>query len=164
MEFLPESAQGILILLKILAVAVALVMLAFMAFVVLRTQWIYFRVLFDLGEFFTFRPYGVKRVTKEWEKLQGRLSSASEPEYKLAVLEADRMLDETLSRLNIPGQNLRERLSATTIAVIPNMKEVEEATQTRNNIVHDPDYHLSLADARRVLAAYEETFKHLDLL
>lgn len=163
MEFL-ESIQNVLIPLKILSVAVALAMAGFMVFVIMRTQWVRFRILFDLSEFFTFRPYGVKRVTKLWVKLTERLSLANEAEYKLAVIEADRMLEETLDRLNIPGQNLQERLAATTTAVVPNMKEVEEATQVRNNVVHDPDYRLSLADARRALAAYEETFKHLDLL
>ncbi|MDZ4231740.1 MAG: hypothetical protein U1C72_00630 [Candidatus Pacearchaeota archaeon] len=159
-----QTVQTIILILKILSLTSALGMLAFIIFIILRTQWIRFRILFDLNEFFTFRPYGVRRVTKAWEKLQGRLGSANESEYKLAVIEADRMLDQTLERLNIQGENLQERLAVTTAVVVPNIQEVTEATQIRNNIVHDPDYRLSLAEARKALSAYEEAFRQLDLL
>jgi len=47
---------------------------------------------------------------------------------------------------------------------LPNLEEARAAHQTRNNIVHDPNYRLSLDEARKILAVYEKSLIDLQAL
>jgi len=141
-----------------------LLMLAFVVLVLSRTMWLKFAILFDLTEFLTYRPYGLRRMTKRWEKLMARLETANESEYKLAVIEADGMLNEVLSRLGFQGETLGDKLEGLTAAVVPNLQAVAQAHQVRDNVAHDPDYRLSLDMAKKTLSEYETAFRNLDLI
>lgn len=136
----------------------------FIVFVLLRSSWAKFSFLFDVSEFFTFRPYGLRRMLGRWQKVQARLQTANEAEYKLAVIEADGMLNEILLRLGFRGETLGDKLKTMSTAVIPNLSEVIAAHQVRNNVVHDPDFRLALEEAQRTLSAYEAVFSNLDLI
>jgi hypothetical protein len=87
-----------------------------------------------------------------------------ESEYKLAVIEADSVLDDILKRMGFAGQTLGERLEKLTSASLTNIEEVREAHKTRNNIVHDPNYRLSLDEARKLISIYEKALVDLQAL
>jgi hypothetical protein len=132
--------------------------------VLVRSAWVKFLFLFDYTEFFTFRPYGLRRVVKKWQKIQQRLETANEGEYKLAVIEIDGMLSDILLRMGFKGETLGERLEIVTSAIIPNLQDLIQAHQVRNNVVHDPDYKLTLQEAQKTLEIYQIAFTNLDLI
>jgi ribosome assembly protein YihI (activator of Der GTPase) len=115
-------------------------------------------------EFFTYKPYGVKRLVKVWSKIEKKMEGASESEYKLAVIEADNILNDLLKKIGYAGQTLGEKLEKITSATISNIDELLEAHKTRNNIVHDPDYKLSLDEAKKILEIYKVALKSLEAL
>jgi len=149
---------------KVAFLAVSGIFLAIIIFVLLTTHYLQWLFLQDFWEFLTFRPFGAKRITRRWKKILKRLETETESEYKLAVIEADNMLDTSLKRMGYLGQNLEERLDKLTSATLPNIEEVREAHQVRNNIVHDPDYRLSLDEARKTLDIYDQAFRSLQIL
>jgi hypothetical protein len=153
--------QAALLPLKIIFIAVSLAMLAFIIFFVLKTNWLRFAFLQNAVEFLSYRPYGLRKITKSWAKILARLETASEQEYKLAVIEADSMLEDILKRMGYPGSNLEEILGNLTSATLPNIDEIFQAHRLRNNIVHDPNFHLSLDQARKTLQVYEKAFDSL---
>jgi hypothetical protein len=118
----------------------------------------------DLVEFFTYRPYGAKRMNKAWNKILQRLETGNESEYKLAIVEADDLLNSTLERMGYAGEDLESRLANLTAIILPGIQDVKEAHRIRNNIVHDPDYRLSLHDARNTIEIYEKALKDLQVL
>ncbi|MCH7828403.1 hypothetical protein IH982_00830 [Patescibacteria group bacterium] len=156
--------QQILVPLRWALGVFGVLLLLFSVFVLLRTMWMKFAFLFDLTEFFTFRPYGLRRVVGKWQKIQRRLETANEAEYKLAIIEADGMLNDILLRMNFRGETLGDRLKTLTTSIIPNLDDIWKAHQTRNNVVHDPDYRLTLEEAQRTLEIYQTTFTNLDLI
>ena len=156
--------QQILIPLRWVFGVFGVLLVLFSVFVIVRTMWIKFAFLFDFTEFFTFRPYGLRRVAGKWQKIQQRLETANEAEYKLAVIEADGMLNDILLRMGFRGETLGDRLKILTSAIIPNLNDVAQAHQTRNNVVHDPDYRLTLQEAQKTLEIYKATFTNLDLI
>ncbi|MDD5145007.1 MAG: hypothetical protein PHW72_02695 [Candidatus Pacebacteria bacterium] len=129
-----------------------------------NTSWLNYAYLEDMSEFLTFKPQGARKILKIWAKLRARLESGSEAEYKLAVLEADSMLDDTLKRLNYKGENLAERLNKLTAATLPSIEDVKEVHEIRNNIVRNPDFVLSLDETRRLLDIYERALTELQVL
>lgn len=153
---------GLFLLVKIGFIVTGLVLLSVVVFFLLKTKFLNYLFVYDIFELLTFRPFGVKKIEKDWNKIMARLDTGLESEYKLAVIEADSMMDETLKRMGYAGDALGERLKKLTVATLTNITELEEAHKTRNNIIHDPDYKLSLDEARKALSIYEKSFRDLD--
>jgi hypothetical protein len=129
-----------------------------------RSTFLQTHFLTDLIEFLTFRPFGLKKYEKEWRRIMGYLDQATEDAYKLAIIEADNLIDQILKRMGIAGTNIEERLKNASPGQIPNLEKIRSAHQLRNNIVHDPALRLSLDQAKEVLSDYEKTLKGLELL
>lgn len=144
--------------------AIGIGMLAFVIWVIWKFSWKQFVLLFDATEFFTYRAYGTGGLTAKWKNVIKRLETASEEEYKLAVLEADGMLDASLKRMSFAGDTLTDRLQKVSTGIIANLSEVRQANAIRNNIVHDPNYRLTLSEVRRIIGVYQTAFEGLDLL
>jgi hypothetical protein len=149
---------------KIAFLALSAFFLGIIIFVLLRTHYLQWLFIQDFVEFFTVRTYGTKKITKQWQGVLKRLDSGLESEYKLAVIEADRMLDSALKKMGYLGANLEERLAKLTSITLPNIEDVYQAHQARNNILHDPDYKLELAEAKKIINVYDEAFRSLQIL
>lgn len=152
---------GWLTFLKIIYIFFSVLLLFSIIFTLLRTTWFKKLIILDFFEFFTFRPYGAKKIIKQWTKILARLDSGLESEYKLAIIESDSLLDEILKRMGYAGESLGERLKKVVPDILPNVEQVWEAHKIRNNIVHDPDYRLSLDSAKKAIAIYEKAFSDL---
>ena len=160
-----SSPAGILFLIfKILFILVSAALLALLLYFLSHTNYLKYRLLQDVVEFFTYKPYGVRKMGKGWARVLGRLEVPDESEYKLAVIEADDILDGILKRMGYGGNDLGERLHQLTVMTLPNLNQLEGAHQTRNSIVHDPDYRLTLDQARKTLEIYEIALKDLQAL
>jgi hypothetical protein len=146
---------------KFVFIGVSLFLFGAIIFILFAGSWIKWLLLYDVTEFFTYKPFGVRRLEKAWKKVLTRTETGLESEYKLAVIEADSMLDDILKRMGFSGETLEERLEKLTVATLPNIEEIRESHRVRNNIVHDPDYRLSLDESRKILGVYEQAFKEL---
>ncbi|MBI4120790.1 MAG: hypothetical protein HY457_00845 [Parcubacteria group bacterium] len=156
--------QALLFFPKLFLAPLGLFFLFFIVFALVKSSFLYYLLWLDAREFTTFRAFGVRRMAQRWERALGRLETANEAEYKLAIIEADSMLEEALKRLGFAGETLDERLQNVPPTVLSNLAELKEAHRTRNNIVHDPNFILSLNVARRVTGIYEQSLKELDLI
>lgn len=150
--------------LKIIFMLISAFFIAMIIFTFFRTTWFRRLTVWDWREFTTYRPYGVRKLEKQWQKIKLRLETAAESEYKLAIIEADSMLDDILKRMGIGGESLGERFEKINTVTLPNLSEAQEAHKIRNNIVHDPDYRLSLDEAKKTLAIYEKSLSDLQAL
>ncbi len=120
--------------------------------------------IWDLLEVLTFKPYKLGEYSRKWRKIIGRLEKKSEAEAKLAILEADSLLNEVLKKSGYPGETLAEKLEKLTSATLPNLEELKKARLVRDNIVSDPTYKLDLAKAREILKVYEKSLTCLEAL
>ncbi len=155
---------GHFLYLKIIFILISLILLIGLIILLLKSSWMRSRYLEALTEFVTYRPFGVKETFKHWNKIIKRLETDREAEYKLAVIEADGLLDAVLKKMGYKGDSSAQRLEQIDLSVLPNLEEVWKAHKTRDNIVHDPDYRLTLDQAKRVLEVYEKTLRNLELL
>ena len=155
---------GWLFVLKILCIIVSLIFLGVIIFSLIKTTWLKRMIIWDAQEFLTYRPFGVSKVVGQWQEIKKRLETGIEPEAKLAIIEADKILDDTLNRMGFGGLTLGERLERLTAASLPNIEEVKQAHKIRNNIIHDPTYRLDLEEAKKVIAIYEKALTDLQTL
>ena len=159
----PE-VQAKLFLVKIIFFVIGGFFLGMIIFVLLRTHYLQWVFVQDFIEFFTRRPYGAKKISRTWNKVLRRLETGVESEYKLAVIEADDMLDNSLKRLGYTGATLEERLQKLTAVTLPNIKQIYDVHKVRNNVVHDPDYRLPLDEAKKTVDIYGQAFRDLQIL
>lgn len=150
--------------LKIIAIGFSLVLSGIIVYFLLKTNWLKFRLIQDLVEIVTYKPLGAKKILKQWMKIKERLDTGLESEFKLAVIEADSMLDDILKKLGYNGETLDERLKQVSLDVLPSVEKVREAHKIRNNIVHDPDYRLNLEEAEKAMSIYENALTELDAI
>ena len=104
------------------------------------------------------------KLKVRWEKIKKRLDSDNESEYKVAVIEADNVIDDLISRLGYKGENLSERLESIPEGQLYDLGEIKEAHEIRNRIIHEEDFALSREDAKKVLGKYEHFLRHFEVL
>lgn len=155
---------GWLLILKIIFLAISSIFLGFIIWALLNTDWLKRLILWDLKEFLTYRPYLMRKYVKEWKKIKKRLTTGLESEAKLAIIEADSLLNETLKNMGYPGKSLGERLDELTPDILSNLGEVREAHKIYSDIIHDPTYRLNLDQAERALSIYEKALSDLQAL
>lgn len=149
--------------LKFIFVILGLIFIGGIIILLLKNSWLKRRVLEDLVEFFIYRPFGVKKTFKQWAKVTKRLGTGREAECKLAVIEADSLLNDILKKIGYSGETIAEILKQLDSAILPNIEEVWQAHKIRNNIVHDPDYHFTLDEAQKTLGIYEQALRDLEM-
>jgi hypothetical protein len=146
---------------KVAFLAVGAAFLAAIVYFILTTHYVRWLFMQDFWEFITFKPFGARKVTKVWRKIVNRLETGSEQEYKSAVVEADDLLDVSLNRMGYRGDDLAGRLDKLSFASLPNIADVYAVHNLRNSIVRDPDFHLTLEEARKALEVFEKAFSAL---
>jgi hypothetical protein len=131
---------------------------------ILKTSWLKRIFLWDLKEFLSYRPYYTKIFAPRWEKIERRLESKIEADLKLAVLEADELLDKCLSQIGYPGATLDEKLEKLTEEIISNLKALKEVRKIKEDIVEDPNFRLTLEEAKKILETYKRSLQDLQAL
>ena len=99
-----------------------------------------------------------------WDEISNHLASTSEAEWKFAVIEADKLLDDALRSAGYPGETMGERLMSIERSQLRTLDGLWDAHKTRNRLVHDANYFLRYTEAKRVVLVYEETLKELGAL
>jgi len=153
----------IILVLRILFFIFSFFLFFCVIYFLLKTDWLK-RIFFqDLIEFLTFQALGTRKVIKAWLRIQKRVEKETESEAKLAIIEAEDLLNEVLKKMGYEGESLGERLKQLK-ETLPNLAEISEAHKICSNIIHDPTYRLNLAEAERILKIYEKALVDLEVL
>lgn len=99
-------------------------------------------------------------LNKKWNNVLGYLSSENPGDWKLSVIEADSMLEELMDQLGFKGENLGEKLKSADQEKFRDLSIAWEAHTIRNRIAHEgAEFELSLREAKRIIALYEQIFR-----
>ena len=102
---------------------------------------------------------GVRR--ERWQTIIKKMESENISDWKLAIIEADTILDEMVKKMGYPGENLGERLRHIEVSDFTSLQEAWEAHKVRNRIAHDSSdqFILTAREARRVIGLFEKVFR-----
>jgi hypothetical protein len=103
------------------------------------------------------------RAIKGWRQILKRLASEDPQQWKIAVLEADRILDEILKMSGYLG-TMDEKLNLLTAAQLSNIEDIKAAHKIRNVISSDPVFEFSQEAASHVIEIYKKAFIELNLI
>jgi len=97
---------------------------------------------------------------ERWKKVLDYLFSINENDWKLAIIEADSMLFDLLTEMGFKGENIGDKLKEANQANFKRLNSAWEAHNIRNKIAHEgSSFELSLHEAKRVIALYEQIFQ-----
>lgn len=107
--------------------------------------------------------YG-KGANEKWDAIMKRVKRGDEANLKLAVIEADNLIDDILKRMGLPGIDMGERLKQIQAQEIASVNKIWETHEVRNKIVHEPDFYLTQEEAEQAVRNIEEALKELEYL
>jgi hypothetical protein len=116
-------------------------------------------------EYHKFKPLSVvpeEQIIKNsrWDRVLDHLASDNPNDWRLAVLEADIILDDIVETMYLPGDTLGERLRAVENSDFLTIDKAWEAHKVRNKLAHEgSDFILTQREAKRIISLYEEVFK-----
>lgn len=107
-----------------------------------------------------------KEKLSQWQVVLDHVNSESPAEWKIAILEADDMLDEILEDQGYVGDTVAEKLKTMSRTKIASYDDIWEAHKVRNEIAHGGaiDMDLSKKMARDTIAKFGNAFKELGYL
>lgn len=103
-------------------------------------------------------------VTSAWTKVQAKLKDGSADSLRLAIVEADGVVDEALKRMGLDGETFADRLGHLNPEKYATLDKLWDAHRIRNNLVHTPDFQVPTAKAEEAIAAYEAFLKDIKAL
>jgi hypothetical protein len=102
---------------------------------------------------------------ERWVRVEQYMTSLNPSDWKVAILEADNILDDIIERMGYPGMTIGERMKRISAADFPYLEEAWEAHKVRNALAHKgTDYQLSRSDAEHVINIYYRIFTALGYL
>lgn len=97
---------------------------------------------------------------RRWDKISAHVESQNENDWRQAIIEADILLGDLLTKLGYKGEGIGEQLKRANKADFRTIDEAWEAHKVRNELAHaGSDFVFSQLDARRVIQLYRVVFE-----
>jgi len=99
-----------------------------------------------------------------WVKITKLISSDNPNDWKLAIIEADKVLEMVVNTFAVPGDNMGDKMKNIEKSDFLTLEEAWQAHKVRNRIAHEHNFHLSEREARLALDNYEKVFREFDFI
>ena len=149
--------------LEFAAALISILLLIGIIYTALRSNWLLYRVD-EWADFLGAGDLSRRRTLRGWKQILKRLKTDEVKNWKIAVLEADKILGEILRLNGYQGNSVHERLAPVTPEILPNIDELKEVHALRDRIVHEPDFLLEQEEAQRIIEVYATAFRELGLI
>ena len=108
---------------------------------------------------------GEKEGSSKWRMVLKHSSSKNPSDWKIAIIEADTILDALVERAGYPGDSLGERLKNADKGAFRTLDYAWEAHKVRNRIAHEgSNFSLTERDAKNTIKQYEEVFREFQYI
>lgn len=98
-------------------------------------------------------------MAHRWDNALKNIESPNENDWKQAIIDADIILDDVLSKMGYRGETIGEKLNRVATGDMKSLKDAQEAHGVRNRIAHEPGFTLSQYDARQTIHKYRKVFE-----
>jgi hypothetical protein len=114
----------------------------------------------------THRKVRAEKVkSTRWGIVETHLASDNPAEWKLAIMEADSMLEELVKKLGYPGSTLGEMMKQIEKSDFTTINDAWEAHKVRNYIAHQGStFLLTKHQANHTIRLYEKVFKEFEYI
>lgn len=134
--------------------------LIILAIFILVSIFLMFRGLKRWFRSFKYDRTDLNSMRRRWTEIKAMADSPNEVNRKLAIMEADKLLDMSLKNLYMAGDTLGERLKFAAHKY-PQIRKVWWAHKIRNQLAHEATFYLEPGIAKRAMRDFEATLKDL---
>jgi len=107
----------------------------------------------------------VPRTLLRWRRVLEHANSEDEHKWRLAILEADIMLNELLDLQGYRGETMAEKMKQVNRAQFNSIDDAWDAHRVRNRVAHEGAEHkLSEREKNHVINLYERVFKEFGFI
>lgn len=103
-------------------------------------------------------------VLEQWAAICEKIEQQNISMARLAIIDADKLIDSILKKAQIGGEHMADRLDRISAEDYPSIQAVWRAHRLRNELVHSPAFEISIADAQRAINNYEAFLKEIGIL
>lgn len=104
--------------------------------------------------------HSVSKTQLRWSRILEQAHSDNDQSWRLAILEADIMLNELLDTLGYRGETMADKMKTADRATFATIDLAWEAHKVRNRIAHSGVAHeLNAREVRRIISLYERVFR-----
>lgn len=102
----------------------------------------------------------VEKYRVRWLEIEQSLERDNEASYHMAILNADKLVDQALRDKGFRGQTMGDRLKSAR-GKLAHRNDLWMAHKLRNKIAHETDVRVNYNQARKALASFKATLKDL---
>ncbi len=99
-------------------------------------------------------------IREKWGKLLGKIKSGDEQTLRLAIIEADNLVDAILIKRGYQGESMGKRLKSINFDET-NLNDLWRAHKIRNRIAHESEFHITEIESRKIIGIYHKALKDL---
>ncbi len=97
---------------------------------------------------------------KKWLKIEEKMNSQNEQDWRIAIVDADIILEEMLGRMGYVGEGIAEKLKQVDKADFKTIQNAWNAHKLRNRIAHEgSNFHLSRTEAEIAIDDFKKVFE-----
>lgn len=101
-----------------------------------------------------------QELAHKWDKVKTHIESENENDWRQAIIEADIILGELLTKMGYKGDGIGEQLRRVEKADFNTIDQAWEAHKIRNAVAHEgSDYILNKNEAKRIISLYRQVFE-----
>lgn len=109
--------------------------------------------------------HGGNIENERWMDVQQHLATDNPNDWKLAIIEADVLLERMLEKAGFAGTTIADRLRSASARSFQTIDDAWQAHRVRNQIAHGgADFVLTQKIAKETLIMYERVFKEFDMI
>ena len=147
-----------------LSIIISLLLIAGIIYTIIRIRQIRREEAEELEEVIVPEDMEEKKREK-WNRLVDLASSENESDWRLAIIEADTMLDDMIDLMGYEGEGLGEKLKQIDKSSFNTLDKAWDAHKVRNTIAHaGSDYVLTKREVRRVIDLYKQVFEEFEFI
>lgn len=96
-----------------------------------------------------------------WQIIEDCMAEKTASGYKLALIEADKLLDKALRDAGYPGKNIEERITQAKNN-FSNLKTLKKAREKRNLVLRELSYNLNSIDVEEAVKFYHQALLDIE--
>lgn len=106
-----------------------------------------------------------RSLNPKWKYILTLIESPNDSDWRVSVIEADTLLEETYKEKGLVGGNMAELLAEAKLNGYPEVQSAWDAHTTRNKIVHEgQDYPFSQIEGRRIIKLYQNVLEEMKVV
>ncbi len=103
-------------------------------------------------------------LLEKWRQIKNKYDDGSMDSAKVAIIQADALVDTILKNAGLEGEHMADRLMNIDKSELKSLDDIWTSHKIRNNVVHTDGFDLSSDLSYKAMRGYERFLKELNII